>query len=313
MGWWLDMGQTVPAEVSSRNDRELRPEERIVLVTSANDAYYPFLASALGSLASARRRFGFDVVVLDLGLSDDKVLAIQTKWGAEVRRPEWCLDVPEELRVPVNHAWASKTVLPQLVPGYDIYFWFDADGWAQGDRFFGAYIEAARQGKVAVVQEDDDVYAFDWRIFKWDFGNLAWMVGPWRGWRCYRLRVNAGFVAARADSRLWSCWRKRLEEGARRTRKLSVDQHALKAAIVLDGVDMVDLGGAFNWICSRARPMFDVERGLFCLPYEPFEPIAILHLAGNSKQVEYDVRCVGGGTARKALLFHENGREHPCR
>lgn len=262
----------------------------------------------------ARSRFGFDVVVLNLGLSDDKVLAIQTKWGAKVQRPEWCLDVPEELKVvPLNHAWASKTVLPQLVPGYDIYLWFDSDGWVQGDRFFGAYIEAARQGKVAVVKEDDDVYPFDWRIFKWDFGNALLMVGPRRAWRCYRVQVNCGFVAARADSRLWACWKRRLEEGAWRTRKLSVDQHALRAAIALDGVDILNLGGAFNWICSRARPVFDVDRGLFCVPYEPYEPIAIMHLAGNSKRVEYEVQCVGGGTVRKALLFHEDGQEHACR
>jgi hypothetical protein len=220
-----------------------------------------------------------------------------------VVQPRWLVEAPEPLRAPVNHAWAAKIVLPQLLPGYDIYFWFDADGWVQGERFFERYVEVARTGAVALVVEDEPVYPFDWRITKWDLGNLILSFGFWRGLRGYRKRVNAGFFAASVRSSLWDCWRRRYEEAIRRANKMTIDQHALKVALALDGVPMVDLGGAFNWICSRARPMYDAERRLFCVPYEPFEPIAVMHLAGTSKQVEYDIQCVDGGTIRRGLLF----------
>jgi hypothetical protein len=237
-------------------------------------------------------------------MTPDQARSLESEYDLIVIVPDWVVNVPAHLRVPRNHAFAVRCALPKVIPGYDVYFWFDSDGWVQTDEFFEGYLKVARRGELAIVREEEPVYPFDWKIAKWDLGNQIRCSGLLRGLQVYRTPfINAGFYAARNTSPLWSRWQCRYEAGVQRSGKIVLDQHSLKAAIALDKVAVGYLGGTYNWICSRARPLFDTDRGLFCVPYHPFEPIAIMHLAGTSKQVEYEVDCLGGGKLRKTLLF----------
>lgn len=279
-------------------------QERVVIITGSDHNYFGLLSSAIESLLSSRDHFGFDLVVLDFGLSAEQRSSLVRSFPVEVVSPDWVVDVPAQHRTVRNLAFGVRCALPTVVPGYDIYFWFDCDSWVQNESFYHAYLQIARRNALAIAREDQKWYPFDWRLIRWNLGNQILGFGVLKGLRVYQSPfVNSGFFAVRGDHRLWSCWRERFEAAVHKSGRIIMDQHSLRACIVLDEIPVEYLDGEYNWICSRLQPVFDEENGLFCLPYPPNRPISIMHLAGQSKQVEYDLRCIGGGMTRKSLLF----------
>ena len=55
--------------------------------------------------------------------------------------------------------------------------------------------------------------------------------------------------------------------------------------------------------CNRSTPLFDPSTGRFCTPRPPNRLISVMHLAGTSKQIEYQVQCTDGTRLIKKLLF----------
>ena len=90
-----------------------------------------------------------------------------------------------------------------------------------------------------------------------------------------------------------------------------MDQHSLKAVIRLDAIEVEYLDSSFNWLCSRAAPMFDRVNQRFCVPRPPYGPISVLHLAGNSKNPNIAVPLRGGGSTVKSILF-DAGEYQTC-
>jgi hypothetical protein len=276
---------------------------KVALITGSDSGYFKLLQSAVQSLQSSKLKYGFDLVILDLGLSDEhkRILRDQTTL---IIKPEWYVDVPSHLKTNRNLAFSSRTVLPQVIPGYDVYFWFDCDGWVQDDSFYRTYMEGVGDADVAVVRDKQPGYSSDWDFFKWSLGNHVLSFGLWTGVRSFLSPpVNAGYFAARADSALWPAWRKRYEEAVHRSGKINMDQHALQTIIKLDHVKAAYLPGENNWICSRATPSFDESSQRFCVPYAPFTPIRIIHLAGRSKATEYKIRSRQGNSMSKSVTF----------
>ena len=278
--------------------------DRVALVTGADENYFWLIVSAIQSLSASRSCFHFDIVVLDFGLSREQIAILERDHQVTVVDPAWKADVPIHLRTKRNLAFATRCTIPQVVPGYDIYVWFDSDSWVQDDRFIEPFLAAARRKHLAIVREDQKPYPFDWRLIKWNLGNQILGFGPVHGVQTFRSPfINSGVFAVGGKHRLWDAWRLRFEKAVARSGKIIMDQHSLRATILLDAIPTEYLPSRYNWICSRVQPFFDCERNLFCLPYAPYESIAVMHLAGQAKKVEYDLPCVGGGSIRKKLLF----------
>ena len=280
------------------------PAADVVIVTGADQGYYRFMRGAIESLARTREQHRVDVVVLDLGLTPEQAQALQTELGVRVIVPQWPFEPPADIARRRDLAFAVRPYLPSVVPGYQVYMWFDGDAWVQDERFFDAYVQPARAGRLAIVNEKEPVYRFDWRVTRWNLGNMLLAFGIVNGLRMYfSPQVNAGVFALHHDSPVWSIWARRYREAVARARKMNMDQHALLAATALDRVPVEYLTGAYNWICSRARPVFDTASARFCLPRAPHEPIAVMHLAGPSKTDVYEIETVGGGHVQGQLTF----------
>ena len=276
--------------------------ERVVVVTGSDHGYFSYLATALASLASSRQRYGYDLVVLDFGLSDEDRRTLENEHGVRIVTPEWIVDLPARLQTRRNLAVGIRCALPRVVPGYDIYLWFDCDGWVQDDKFYERYVDIARRGALAIVKEREPAYRFDPVLLRWTLGNFVLGLGLWRGLRCFLSPpINAGFFAVRGEHPFWARWQARYEAYVKRTGKVNMDQHAMQVAINLDAVATEYLDGVCNWICSRGRPLYDRATGRLCRPAAPHEPLAIIHLAGPNKGAVYELPCAGGGTVRLAL------------
>jgi hypothetical protein len=221
-----------------------------------------------------------------------------------VVKPQWFFEPPSGLGTLRNLSYAVRSYLPRLVPGYAVYVWFDADAWVQDVGFLRHYLAPARRGQLAIVNEREASYRLNYRNARWHYGNLFLINGLLDGFKLAVARdINTGVLAMAGDHPGWGLWSKRYIQAMQKTGKADLDQHALLAAIELDGIDVHYLGGEHNWICSRGTPMYDEARGVFCKPYPPFEPIQVMHLAGPSKRQTYEVPLIQGGSVRRQLLY----------
>lgn len=276
---------------------------RVVLVSACAANFYKYLVGSLASIEQARARHGFDVVVLDLGLTPQQVTHLEGPARARVVTPRWTFDPPKDMRTPLALAYSVRPALPRLVPGYDIYLWWDSDAWAQDDRFFERYVRAACSGHFAIAREDDPSYRQDWRAMKWQYGNmvagfglsatLAMLAHP---------PVNEGIWAAPARHPVWLVWQTMYEAVVRRTGKANLDQHVLHLIAARREVPVEVLPPEYNWICSRSPPVHDVERNLLLSPTNG-RPISVLHLAGPDKDRVYALPRKQGGVTRRRMTY----------
>lgn len=270
---------------------------RAVVVTGADSNYYGYMLGTIRSLAVARRWHGFDIVALDFGLTSDQIEEMARDHDVRTVQPQWMFDCPQALRLPRNHAYGARCYLPRVVPGYGMYLWIDSDAWVQEPGFYEAFTGPAADGRLVIVNEREPVYPLEWRLVRWNLGNMVLGYGVVGGLRMYLGRqINNGVFALRGDSPVWDLWSRRFERAVARTGNIIHDQHSLLAAIVLDGAPVTMLGGAYNWICSRALPRYDLASQRFCLPYPPHAPIQVMHLAGPGKGLGRDILTLEGGT-----------------
>jgi hypothetical protein len=275
-----------------------------VVVTGTNAAYADFAVGTIRSLAPARARYEFRLIVLDFGLTKEQQRTLEAL-EAELVEPRWCFNVPETMRTHATLAAASRLALPELVPGHEVYVWVDADVWAQDDRFFAEFVEPARRGELAIVHEHERVYPFDFTILRWALGNLCLSFGFSTGLNLYcQKAINAGVFALHRDALHWESWIKYYQHALSR-RPRSFNQLSLYAAVYLDNLPIHYLSGAYNWVCSRACPMFDERDHSLRVPYPPFERISLVHLAGPGKRRRHRLRTLQGNHVERDLLYHQ--------
>jgi hypothetical protein len=280
---------------------------RTAIVTGADHGYFHLMQELLQTLASSRIAWSYDLCVLDLGMKEDELAAL-AQLDAQISRPSWWFDAPDHLMTQRNLGYGARPMLPAFFPGYDMYLWLDADISVQDGRFASAFIDAAKTGDLAIVEETDPSYRTELYALKWHVGN---------GFRCFGLidgltfnlarPINAGAFALRADAPHWSAWQDRYRHAVMRAKRANLDQHALTAVLCLDGLKARYLDSTHNWICTRSQPLWDEDRQVFCRPVHPFDPISVLHLAGREKRGLREIKTLNGDIKHMALTYA------PCR
>ncbi|MEM8952159.1 MAG: hypothetical protein AAGC99_22860 [Pseudomonadota bacterium] len=277
------------------------------IVTGADHGYFPLMHALLQTLHRTAADSACRLLVLDFGLTPDERATVEALVDAIVR-PEWWFDVPEHLRLPRNLGYAARPMIPDYFPGYDVYLWLDADISVQDGQFASAFLCAADDGALAIVEEADPSYRTELYALKWRVGNAFRCFGPLGGLRlCLGRQINSGAFALRADAPHWKAWQWRYQEAVMRAGRANLDQHALMATLCLDGLPASYLGSTYNWICARSQPVWDDVRQSFCRPSPPFEPISVLHLAGRQKEGLYQIRTLAGGTKAMPLSYADIG------
>jgi hypothetical protein len=274
------------------------------VASCANSDYFEFLQEMLSSLAEQEGSSKLSLACYDLGLSCE-----QRAWLAE-RRVQ--LVTPQtRLRLPSggDDFWArvllARLFLREDFPGYDVYAWFDADLWFQDAHSVNALIEAARAHGAAIVHETERGYRFQAWLFEWTAMHFMKGYGLLLGlWLLSRPHLNAGLFAFRADAPHWKRWQESLQQVIDRTGEVRpYDQFALNAAIYMHRLPTAFLPPPCNWICDRGIPMWNEAIGKFCVPYPPYRPISVMHLAGPAKKERYDLPTINGGSVRASLRY----------
>jgi hypothetical protein len=280
----------------------------LIVVSAADSGYFPLLRDAVMSVRALNSTV--PVGVLDLGLApaDRAWLAGQ---GAATVRPGWDIDFPGRDRTSETFkAQVARPFLPRHFPGYEMYFWLDADAWVQDWRAVELYCAAAGRDRLAIALEIDRAYKRHYKRPK--------LLGMTLAWKCYRegfgLRAadrlgrnpiaNCGVFALHREAPHWAAWARLLASVLKRTRFFFAEQTALNYAIFAEHLPANFLPAYCNWAVGDAVPAFDAQRGLFVEPYAPYEPIGVLHLAGaEQKSKTFRVERLDGGTVETSLRY----------
>ena len=196
-------------------------------------------------------------------------------------------------------ALTARPFLPRYFPGFDLYFWIDADCWVQQGDAISLFLAAARTGALAVAPEIHR----SMRHYHHAWGEFSAVCGAAYE-ACFdkataeRLirypMINAGVFALQADASHWAGWTKVYGEALQRSTDLT-DQLALNVLVYDKGFRHEPLPSRCNWPVHHATPAWDAEHGLFVEPAIPYEPLGILHMTIYTKRLAaLDVRELGG-------------------
>jgi lipopolysaccharide biosynthesis glycosyltransferase len=284
---------------------------KTIIVSAANQAYWPLLSGFLNSIDKRRRGAGMTIGVLDLGLAGDQVERLR-QYGAQVVVPEWDYDTSAFTTPPPPYfkAMTARPFLPRYFAGYDVYVWIDADCWVQDWHAVRMLCASAEAEGFAIVPELDRSYtpflSSGGTFHDWTRSCFATCLGEDEAARLqpYPL-LNCGVFAATNDTPIWALWSKRMADVLARVRQpfFFAEQTALNACIREANVPVALLPARYNWMCSRAFPCVGADGKALVEPQPPFEPLGIIHVAAGAKQGIWPLAGVDGRIHHRALTF----------
>ena len=259
----------------------------LTFVTATDARYFDYARSAILSIRHKAQGRDLPFHVLDLGLTEFQREWMR-RWGCTLVDVPWDYEFPGRDSAPrYFRAMTARPNLPRHIPGFDVYFWIDADAWVQDWAAVSTYIEAAATTDAAFVPEVDRAYTCNY-----DHGQA-------RNWmhRCYAQGfgaevadrfadypiINSGVFAARADSPLWSAWTGTLAAALQRSSDFFVEQTALNVAVYAGQVRPAMLPATHNWHLGFGRPTIEAESGDFLTHRYPVTRAGILHMCGVAK------------------------------
>jgi hypothetical protein len=276
--------------------------EKTIAITGGDANYFDLLRDCVGSLRATEEGRAMTLGILDCGLTPE-----QRDWfaaqGAIFVVPEWDFDFPGRAKLKDGYkALTARPFLPRYFPGFDLYFWIDADCWVQQGDAVALFLAAARTGALAAAPEIHRSmrhYHHAWTEFSTINGAAyAAAFGRETAERLIRYPlINAGVFALRADAPHWQGWADLLGASLQRSADMT-DQIALNVMVYDHGFSCEKLPSRCNWPIHHATPAWDAERGLFVEPAMPYEPLGILHMTIYTKRLAaLDVREINGPRA----------------
>ncbi len=290
---------------------------RTVLVSGSDAGLFPHLQRLIASIAGHPQSASFDLAVIHPGLPEAPL-----DWLGEhvtqVRELGWDLRDPvADPALQFMKIMDGRAMLPDLVPGYDIYIWIDADAWVQRWDAIDLLIRGAAAGALAAVAELHP--CFNLPIPGLKIKHLPFRLMYVKSWAHRRYRrffsaaaarefgfepiLNSGVVALRGDAPHWSHWVDSLRLAIGKANKPThyLNQIALNHAVRTLDLPVAHLPAWCNWPCGRALPMYDRETGCFVEPMLPYPPLGIVHRTAKTKDGEFDIKTTDGGVIRMTL------------
>ncbi|HEX3500586.1 MAG TPA: hypothetical protein VHT04_14805, partial [Stellaceae bacterium] len=284
--------------------------DEFIIVSAADSGYFPLLRDLVLSIRDKATGAGAPIGVFDLGLSADQRAWLGER-GVAAAEPGWDVDFPRRKQTPViRKAQIARPFLRRYFPGYATYLWIDADAWVQEWSAVETLLAASAGGKLAICPELDRSYKRHYKRPK--------LLGMTLQWRCYRtaygLRIadrlgrnpmlNCGVFALRGNSPSWDSWIAAMKIALQRTNFVFIEQIALNYAVFAGTVPATFLPATCNWLCGDAAPMWDEARQRLVEPNAPYQPLGILHLAGEGqKEKSFTLATTSGGSLTTGLRY----------
>ncbi len=277
-------------------------DSNLVVVSAADSVFFDLVHELFESLQ--QQAPGLPFAVFDLGLTEEQKSFLGGR-GVMLLKPKLHFGLGEAFDDPLSLSLMVRPFLPTYLPGYRFYAWLDSDLWLQDSNVLNRLVEGAASKGMAAIHEDESSYRFQFWLWGWTLKHAALGFGPLSAMRQRFLpQINAGVFCIERDAPHWQLWQKRFEQAIRRTGQVApYDQFAVNAMACDDRAPIALLEPEDNWICDRALPAWDRQRGIYVTPTEPHRPIAVVHLAGPAKASTFDVPVIGGGSMRRWLTY----------
>jgi hypothetical protein len=120
-----------------------------------------------------------------------------------------------------------------------------------------------------------------------------------------------------ADAPHWNLWavaiRRALERRSFTSRKgwpelyfKLIEQTAMNYVVFGNKATATFLPATCNWFCAHAAPKFEPTSNMLVEPHAPYQPLGIVHLAGeNFQSQEFDVEKLDGNTINTRLRYED--------
>lgn len=278
-------------------------KEEIRIITAAGANYYSLLAGLLGSLKHHGVFPRVPVTVLNVGLIEWQIKALQS-CGIDVIEVSWDFELSEE--VPESFkAMTARPHLPQYFPNTEYLVWLDADVWIQDNQAIEALWTGARSHGFAITKELDRSYSE--KHAKGTFRELQR--------DCYRksfgeavasqygdlATINVGVFAGCRNAPHWEHWATCMGKEVKERFHFFHEQTSLNYTIYANELPTAFLPATYNWQCNRARPWLGEDGRSFYEGNYPYELISILHLAADTKKGEWELFTLDGKKVSKEL------------
>jgi hypothetical protein len=277
--------------IAERLPREKNMAQRVVVITAA-DARYAELA--LGCIRSARdKQQGCDAAIafFDLGCTHPQRKSLRPLVDI-VAEPEWEFDFPSRDSKPAFlRGLLARPFLRRYFPGFDVYFWLDADAWVQDWTAVELFCDGAlRRRGMALVPEIDRGSARQYGGLP-EYWKLAagWYAAAFGNEVAAKLHsfpmLNAGVFALHHEAPHWRVWEESIALALKSACTIMTDQLALNYSVYTQGLfKHTELLPAWcNWMCHNGFPLWHTDRQCLVEPYLPHTEIGILHLTTRDK------------------------------
>ena len=241
------------------------------------------------------RRFdesaAMDICILDAGLKPEQVEKLESA-GCQVKKAQWPCDLPAH-KIRGREYLKScicRPFIPDYFPGYETYFWMDADTWVQKWNAVEMFLAGAQKGAITLTAQSDRAYPRQVRL-KWlgympvklrgfYFSNAKNAFGFKKAKELYPYHVLlAGAFALRGDAPHWKRWQELMLQALKKGKIFTAEQLSLGVLCYLEGYKREVLPAYTHWLCEF-KPLWDREKSMFVEPSLPHEELGILHISG---------------------------------
>ncbi len=259
---------------------------KTIIVAAFDCRYFDLGLDLIRSVRVHPELDGFDVGVLDLGMTREQRLLIEQA-KVFVKDAIWNMDFPARKyfqdHEPGFKGMVARPFLSDYFAEYDKIIWLDADTWVQTPASVLTINETLDNYESCGIPEIDRSYEkftvnpgawnAEFNSYRESFGDdVAEMLK-------LKPQINSGVIGLRKEAAHWSLWQKYLQHGLESGSKCrTVEQHAFNIALYFHNLDFARLPSTCNWLISNATPFYSLSTNRFVTPNPPYEEISVLHL-----------------------------------
>ncbi len=292
-----------------------------IIVSSSDSKYYELVKELFLSLRTHKLLDEYEFGILDTGMDENQVSYFKDN-NVKIEKAVWNVDVPKYKILGRDHlkTQVARAFIPEYFPNYKIYIWLDADLWINDYDSFKLYEKGAMQNCIAIAPQSDRAYFknanvewfmnFPIKVKTINFKNIGKSISKKLARKyAFYSTLNAGAFAINSNIDLWNCFQKNIKLAAKRGRIFGTDQVALALTIYEDKTPTQFLPSYCNWMCDFHLPLYDEIAKKFVEPFLPYNPLAIVHLAGmdeirSNKNIKIYINTRSGKKIKKSLRFN---------